>query len=933
MKSCIEANYTPCKDNTMADVSNGTGTNDQFQSTLDNVDEMFTKLSIPEIQRLSSQYSTIIATTKNELHNLVSDKYRDLIKIAEDIGDLRNNSLTIEEKLQEISYKPSTFVSPYKDSYAKFESIVRDQNATKAKQNSRTVIVRNVIQKRLAKLANKISREGPSPILHTSNFIPFVKELYTIEVVFGDVLKEKKDLQQQVHSIKYHLLDYFEHEISVYNFPLTLFNSNDKFSLRQRFLAKDFLTDRNAKFVDDISFIEEDFDEFQDDDDAEEDGTDDIQVKQERFDKLDTFKNTNYNRNVLALCNYLVCYTILLSGTSNSKDIKQKLIDLRMKYINSLLALSSQNTPINYRLVFLYLENTCTYLRSYFGDNRDSDYFRTLRDIAKPWSLVELVGHRGWIDDSQVDFGEFLDTDGEYLEVNPNSSNKIVEFISRLASISSQSTETPPTMDFLTSSIVKYYTFIMSLKRLDDATKFVGVQSQLIDLVSKTKLLDELSANLESLIKEIYDNHVSKLMNNEGILGAVQDVLDSAVSDSVTHNPFDVDVVNVMDYNLGEYMKLVINKGDNTNKAPYNTTYQLKQWLNESFQLKKITDFNRDFSEMLRGKKDIYDYLPQLYHSLRSDGVQWGDFTGDSLKKRFQTLSTSVNQSFNQEISKFSTSLFELSSEEREVSKLIYLIGLLTSLRNEIKSKIAATNSDTGALMTAVDSNIDSIFKKVVSHVLDGEVYNLRQLIIAKESQANEVDIPTRPNIQLALKMYEVAQAFLTQASKIEPHNVDLFLNSSLVPSQFIKVKNEWFEKLIEVIVFQINSSMNESDKADVKEEEAGATTCDTGTESKASKDANLNDNAVDEAKQNEASDFNRDANESQTYILQTAANIAFLKLFYKPKINAEDIKSVIDALYNNKNAEKFNENMLEIIASGISSFYKTRKNVYLPLL
>ncbi|KAF6057958.1 Vps51/Vps67 family protein [Candida parapsilosis] len=676
----------------MADVSNGTGTNDQFQ-----------------IQRLSSQYSTIIATTKNELHNLVSDKYRDLIKIAEDIGDLRNNSLTIEEKLQEISYKPSTFVSPYKDSYA--------------------------------------------------NLNP----LYEIR------------MQPKLNKTR-------EHK--------GLFNG----------IA-------NAKFVDDISFIEEDFDEFQDDDDAEEDGTDDIQVKQERFDKLDTFKNTNYNRNVSALVQLL--------------------------------------------------------------NNRDSDYFRTLRDIAKPWSLVELVGHRGWIDDSQVDFGEFLDTDGEYLEVNPNSSNKIVEFISRLASISSQSTETPPTMDFLTSSIVKYYTFIMSLKRLDDATKLVGVQSQLIDLVSKTKLLDELSANLESLIKE------------------------STIT-IVTHNPFDVDVVNVMDYNLGEYMKLVINKGDNTNKAPYNTTYQLKQWLNESFQLKKITDFNRDFSEMLRGKKDIYDYLPQLYHSLRSDGVQWGDFTGDSLKKRFQTLSTSVNQSFNQEISKFSTSLFELSSEEREVSKLIYLIGLLTSLRNEIKSKIAATNSDTGALMTAVDSNIDSIFKKVVSHVLDGEVYNLRQLIIAKESQANEVDIPTRPNIQLASKMYEVAQAFLTQASKIEPHNVDLFSNSSLVPSQFIKVKNEWFEKSIEVIVFQINSSMNESDKADVKEEEAGATTCDTGTESKASKDANSNDNAVDEAKQNEASDFNRDANESQTYILQTAANIAFL--------------------------------------NGISSFYKTRKNVYLPL-
>ncbi|KAG5417481.1 hypothetical protein I9W82_005116 [Candida metapsilosis] len=909
----------------MTDLSKGIDTKDQFQSTSDNVDEMFEKLSVPEIQRLSSQYTTIIASTKDELHSLVSQKYRDLIKIAEDIGDLRSKSSTIEDDLHEISYKPSTFVPPYKDSYTKFESILRDQNAVKAQHNSRSVIVRNIIQKRLAKLANKVTCAGPSPLLHTSNFIPFVKELYTIETVFQDVLKQKRDLQLQVNNIKQQLLDYFEYEISVYNFPLTSFNSNDKFSLRQRFLEKDFKIDPNLKFTDDVSFIDDEFDDFQDGDDEDDEDEDEAQNKHERFDKLDTFKPNNYNRNVSAMCNYLVCVTIMSNGKSSSEDIKYKLMDLRIGYLNKLLTLTDgKNHLINYRSVLLYLENTCSYLKQYFGDASGSDYYRTLRDVAKPWSLVELVGHKGWIQDIQVDLGEVDVKAGS--QVSLKDFDSVMDFISKLVLSPFRK---PPTTDDLTTSMTKYYNFILNLKKLDDATKLVGSQSQLIQLVSKSSLLIDMSKNLELIIKGIYESHISKLMSEKGLLGSAQGVLDISLNQTGIHEVFDAGIVNLMDYNLDEYMNLVLGNGKQVERNSYRTTHQLKQWLNESHQLRRITDFGRDTSVSIRGKRDIYDYLPQIYHSLHTDDITWGEFSASSLKERFQTLDATSKQNFNQEISNFCAWLLKMSLDESEVSKLIYLIGLLSCLRDDIKSHNSESNTDSKGLLSTIESNIDKIFQKVVSQVLDNKVDELRKLVMAKDALVDEVDIPTRPNPQLASKMHELAQTFLTEATRIEAHNVNLFSTSLSTSEHFIKAKNEWFEKMLESIVAHA-SSPHSPGSASIDDKD-GSTNNNSETASKVGQTEDVDvKSKVSESNGNSA-EQNESENSATASTSQIATNTAFLQLFYKPSIDATGIKKTIDSIHSSTE-QTYNDNTLEIISSGVTSFYKTRKNVYLPL-
>ena len=137
------------------------------------VDEIFTKLDISQIHQLNKKYRNIIDDTKSNLHDLVGSKYRDLIKIAEDIGDIYQHSSDIDLKVQQLSYKPTKFISIYLDNYGKFDSYMRKQNALQSQKDSRSIIVRNVKQLVAEAMAvfcalQQVQYSHPNQLLHQS---------------------------------------------------------------------------------------------------------------------------------------------------------------------------------------------------------------------------------------------------------------------------------------------------------------------------------------------------------------------------------------------------------------------------------------------------------------------------------------------------------------------------------------------------------------------------------------------------------------------------------------------------------------------------------------------------------------------------------------------------------------------------------------------
>ncbi|RCK56214.1 hypothetical protein Cantr_05778 [Candida viswanathii] len=257
----------------MADTSRRTSQvslSDEELGSFTNVDEIFVKHNISQIQQLTKKYKSVIDSTKTDLHNLVGGKYRDLIKIAEDIDDMYQTSNDIDSRIQQLSYKPTKFVSIYLDSYGKFDSYSRKQNALATKKQTRSIIVRNVINKKLNKLDQKI-RLGMSPLIHTSNFIYYAKVYYTIETLFKDIIQKDESIRLYFYQLKNNLNDYLEKELSCYNLPESIVHTNDKFKPSQR-LNKNDLVMNNAQIL-----LQDDFDiDYDVDEEEMDDGNDDM---------------------------------------------------------------------------------------------------------------------------------------------------------------------------------------------------------------------------------------------------------------------------------------------------------------------------------------------------------------------------------------------------------------------------------------------------------------------------------------------------------------------------------------------------------------------------------------------------------------------------------------------------------------------------------
>ncbi|KAG7665473.1 uncharacterized protein J8A68_001161 [[Candida] subhashii] len=280
------------------------------------VDDMFTHLNISQIKLLNSEYQQKIQQTKADLHSLVGSKYRDLIKIAEDIDHMYAVSRSSDTKISNLSYEQSKFVSFYDDNFGKFDSQLRNQQAQQARSNSRGTIVRNIINKKLAKLDHKITTDRTkSPLFHTSNFMYYAKVFYTIEQTFPDILENNSSIHDEFYKLKKNLSNYLEYEIASYNFVDSVIHSanRDRFIWSQRLKLEELVTNNVSLLLQDDYGLLDDEDTL-DEDDNEEDV--DFCLDKFEIDEVVNSKIESYDRNTLPINNYLLTYTILNKNNS-----------------------------------------------------------------------------------------------------------------------------------------------------------------------------------------------------------------------------------------------------------------------------------------------------------------------------------------------------------------------------------------------------------------------------------------------------------------------------------------------------------------------------------------------------------------------------------------------------------------------------------------
>ncbi|KAF6062942.1 Vps51/Vps67 family protein [Candida albicans] len=459
------------------------------------VDEIFTKLDISQIHQLNKKYRNIIDDTKSNLHDLVGSKYRDLIKIAEDIGDIYQHSSDIDLKVQQLSYKPTKFISIYSDNYGKFDSYMRKQNALQSQKDS----------------------------LHTSNFIYYAKVYHTIEKAFSDIIEKDNNINEKYYELKRNFKNYLEYEISAYNLPESILHANDKFKFNQRLNSKELIMNNPQVLLQDdldLEFEEEDIEA-----EEEQDDTDEARNSENAFEVDE-------------------------SSILNSKS---KFIELRFLFLQNLfkqLDNESQIDHINFYQIFKYLEHTFVYFDNHF-DRKTSDYHRLLLHVTKPWNATTLIGHRVWVEDKLIEFDHATsETSFDKVHKFTEMSNLLLQFVLNILPQEN-------TFENLSLTIFIFHNFLVSLKKLQDSLEISGMDSKFIQLISQTSLLFDLLTKVSSFMNSLYLRHVSYLTEESGLSSIIRKKLELDTHNKEVFQLFTPEFVNLMDHDIDKYINII----------------------------------------------------------------------------------------------------------------------------------------------------------------------------------------------------------------------------------------------------------------------------------------------------------------------------------------------------------------------------------------
>lgn len=405
------------------------------------VDELFSQYLIGEIRDVSHQYESKIAAALAELYDLVGSKYRDLIKIAEDIDGLYSAGCAIDGSLSELVYRPLPFVLFTDAPIAKFDTTRRQAAAAVARQDNQATVLRNVLN-RLVKVDMLLA--GGLRVSHTSQFVHHAKVLYTVELVFSECL-QRPELWLRFAELKrrFHVL--LEDRLARYNVLLP------------QQLALDRM--KPGHFFDDSALVGGAEALFYDDDDFDDEEPEVLAAREATVLYPNTLVATMHSP---AIVNYLVAYTII----NPAIDVAKRFCELREQFAESVKGQIQHQSQVALFVPLLkYAENTLEYSRLFEGE-----YRRVLAAATKPWQARAFVGYKHWVSDEPVHFK----LTGSSLEVDEGSLGRQVSSL-LLELVAGLLDRLPVAVDDVAAAVRVYVRFVGDYCGLRDYFALVEV--------------------------------------------------------------------------------------------------------------------------------------------------------------------------------------------------------------------------------------------------------------------------------------------------------------------------------------------------------------------------------------------------------------------------------------------------------------------------
>lgn len=776
------------------------------------VEEIFVQYSVPKIQKIQQEYKANFVKSKDDLHHLVGMKYRDLIRIAEDIEELSSLSRQIDSQLTDLSYKSSSYVEFGKNRFNKFDSLIRKEKAIKSRITSHKTILNNVINNKLIGFDLKLQTDS---VKKTSTLVEVAKLYYTIGKSFSRTLKENPHVSGNLYQLKENFIRYLESKIAS--------NSASSSDFSQGGLNMDDFFVANTK----LDFSEgENFDLLTGtfDDDA-----------QEASDEDEGASEIIYRGSAYPIVNYLIAYIIVNHDDpklDSLEKITTKFIDLRYNYLESFVAQALESDihtdkSVNFTMIFQFIEATCGCLQKFFiSDDLISNDLQNQLKYIVDWKASDLIGFHNWFEEETMAFDnssyQLLDPDA--VTSSQNRLSKFAKFVHQLGSkLVSESLHGTISQN-ATSVLNLFYRFVYELRKAEVVFLSNNSVCHLVQLFSDEDVVPKLLQDVLDSFESYFAVHCDSLTNSDtSLISQITREFDTESSLSSAVELFTPDFVNMIDVDVDLYFNTVLEISAASNpvselKTTGNSLQGLKHWF---YVLEKLLQATNLSAESNLGI--ISRILKKDFREVEGLTKKWGQFTPNSFLSSFQELhqrqidlSRSQLESF---INRISSTLH--SSSNPGSSRLQFLLELFIILKDNVEA--VEGHPDAPRLDANISKQVLIIYEQIFSELLSVEpegrgvpFESLLEDSFVRLSNVDSSTVPLRPHLAVHSTILELGCSLL-RSPRFRQHEMCNMYTDKGVKNNFVLVKNYWIkESLIERLLISSSRKLYEASEVDV---------------------------------------------------------------------------------------------------------------------
>lgn len=747
------------------------------------VEELFQKYSIANIQTLNSQYKTDAENAKSDLQKLVSDKYRDLISITDQINDTYEAARQFNSHLAEFSFKSANFVKFSSPEFCSFQKRLNSTTVSEITQTETVRIVNDVIYEKLLYLETLLHKNNykTSAFLHTSNYIYFAKLYFVLQTNYHKEIKSNKLTDDIFQKLKNNFLKFLTYQISTYSLSNRLFTESDRSSFLQTF-DLDQVISQNPLVSMEMN--------------------DEYEVLSESKDS-DTLLELNfelpekYDQDTSSIINYLVCFTLLKSKdiSISRSTILFEFLTIKYNYLKSVLDQvlvdSSNYNKVNFYNILKYIENTFDYISEYF-ENSDvkNPLIKALSHSTKRWNII----NDPFVDLSSLKFN----IDPVLINLPPSSVKDLKEFKIKFVSIFSEffkklAVSLTDHLDQLGQNLFLFKLLLVSLKKIELSCNNMGSKSQIIKLVSDDDLLFDILKSISANCNQLYQTHLedfSKLIE-----------LASNPEKPSELSLFTTNFVDLVDNNLSDYYSyMLLASSNSTLSFDDDLIKKIYSWFQRNSELLLLL-------EMSETAENKYFNLYEVTNFLSTENeVNWGKFNKKKLIDEFTSLKSELINRYWKVYKVFYQGFAKITEDnlsECNLSGIYFSIKILNSLKlclNGSGLDEETVEQQTKELDTLTLTNYEKIFEIVSTRPYpssSGSFADQFESIITSAFSNETVteDLILRLLVKLSTTLFKFSSSLLNPES--EEYQVDykqgvVFASSNEL---FKTCKDKWIKQ------------------------------------------------------------------------------------------------------------------------------------------